>query len=171
MKVSRGTWPSRAQRPRLPLPPIPRCRVPRTGGSLRFDLSLGRWLLLLPPHRSAIILMRYPNLITAHAGEQPGTAPLTGTGDGAKAGWWPAPQRRTACAPRRELAYSAEGDGETAQPQQRRRLGGVVGVVCVLLRSSSEPMNQMYTRAGITRGTGKVINRPVCVCERLRSVL
>ena len=35
--------------------------------------------------------------------------------------------RRTACAPRRELAYSTESDGETAQPQQRRRLGGVVG--------------------------------------------
>ena len=89
--------------------------------------------------------MRYPNLITAHAGEQPGTAPSRGrVMEQKRVGGLP---RRTACAPRRELAYSTEGDGETAQPQQRRRLGGVVGAVCVLLRSSSEPtcmMNRMY---------------------------
>ena len=138
-------------RPRLPPRSIPRCRVPRTGGSLRFDLSSGGRLPLLPPHRSAEILMRYPNLITAHAGEQPGTVPSWGrVMEQKRVGGLP---RRTACAPRRELAYSTEGDGETAQPQQRRRLGGVVGAVCVLLRSSSEPMNRMYTRAGITRGT------------------
>ena len=36
------------------------------------------------------------------------------------------------------LHGKSESDGETAQPEQRRRLGGAVRAVCVLLRSSSE---------------------------------